>query len=232
MTNWLKSEPADSTMTTTLDPKATSPSSVPTRARTRARARTLRNVLLFMAPAFLGFLIFVGYPLLATLYYSFTRYDLINPPRWTGLDYYVRIFSTEPLVRTAAYNTLWLVIVLTVWRVVFALGVASVISRLKAGIGLVRTLCYLPALAPPAAATLAFVFLFNPEFGPVNRFLHLVGIDGALWFNHPAMSKPALTLLVMWGSGELMIIILAALLDVPHELHEAASLDGAGPVRR
>jgi multiple sugar transport system permease protein len=136
------------------------------------------------------------------------------------------------LVGTAAYNTLWLVIVLTACRVLFSLGVASVISRLKRGVGLIRTLCYLPALAPPAAATLAFVFLFNPEFGPVNRILKFFGIDGGLWFNDPSMAKPALTLLVMWGSGELMIIILAALLDVPQELHEAASLDGAGPARR
>jgi multiple sugar transport system permease protein len=116
--------------------------------------------------------------------------------------------------------------------VTFALGVASVISRLKAGVGLVRTLCYLPSLAPPAAATLAFVFLFNSEFGPVNRFLKLVGIDGGLWFNSPTMSKPALSLLALWGSGELMIIILAALLDVPPEQYEAAQLDGAGPIRR
>jgi multiple sugar transport system permease protein len=185
-----------------------------------------------MAPALIGFLIFFAYPLIATLYYSFTKYDLINPPQWIGFGNYVRMFTSEPLVGTAAYNTLWLVIVLTVCRVLFSLGVASVISRLKRGIGLIRTLCYLPALAPPAAATLAFVFLFNPEFGPVNRILKFFGIDGGLWFNDPSMAKPALTLLVMWGSGELMIIILAALLDVPQELHEAASLDGAGPIRR
>ncbi|MEC3978785.1 sugar ABC transporter permease [Amycolatopsis sp. H20-H5] len=201
----------------------------------RAGARTAkrrRTVFYFIAPATLGFLIFFGYPLIATVYYSFTKYDLINPPQWIGFDNYVRMFSSEPLVGTAAYNTLWLVIVLTICRVAFSLGVASVISRLKAGVGLIRTLCYLPALAPPAAATLAFVFLFNPEFGPVNRFLKLIGVDGGLWFNDPSMSKPALTLLVMWGSGELMIIILAALLDVPTELHEAAQLDGAGPIRR
>ncbi|GAB3721164.1 sugar ABC transporter permease [Amycolatopsis oliviviridis] len=180
----------------------------------------------------LGFLIFFGYPLIATVYYSFTRYDLINAPEFVGFDNYIRMFTSEPLVGTAAYNTLWLVIVLTFCRVVFALGTASIISRLKSGVGLVRTLCYLPSLAPPAAATLAFVFLFNPEYGPVNAFLSAVGIDGGLWFNDPAMSKPALTLLVMWGSGELMIIILAALLDVPQEQYEAAELDGAGPVRR
>ncbi|UUV35093.1 sugar ABC transporter permease [Amycolatopsis roodepoortensis] len=219
-------------MTSTLDSRAVASPSASTRTRKGNAARRRRTVFYFIAPAMLGFLIFFGYPLIATVYYSFTRYDLINAPEFIGFDNYVRMFTSEPLVGTAAYNTLWLVIVLTVCRVVFALGVASVISRLKSGVGLVRTLCYLPSLAPPAAATLAFVFLFNPEYGPVNAFLDFVGIDGGLWFNDPAMSKPALTLLVMWGSGELMIIILAALLDVPQEQYEAAELDGAGPVRR
>jgi len=217
-------------MTTTLSARAAAPPPAPTGVRTGARR--YRTAAVFMAPAALGFLVFFGYPLVATVYYSFTRYDLINPPQFIGFDNYLRMFTSEPLIRTAAYNTLWLVVVLTVCRVVFALGVASVISRLKAGVGLVRTLCYLPSLAPPAAATLAFVFLFNSEFGPVNRFLKLVGIDGGLWFNSPTMSKPALSLLALWGSGELMIIILAALLDVPPEQYEAAQLDGAGPIRR
>ncbi|MET8852549.1 sugar ABC transporter permease [Amycolatopsis sp. NPDC004625] len=221
-------------MTSTAVPLKTDGSpSAPSKARAGARrAKRRRTVLFFMAPAFIGFLVFFGYPLIATVYYSFTRYDLINAPQFIGFDNYVRMFTSEPLVGTAAYNTLWLVVVLTVCRVVFSLGVASVISRLKSGVGLVRTLCYLPTLAPPAAATLAFVFVFNPEFGPVNRFLRLVGIDGGLWFNSPSMSKPALTLLALWGSGELMIIILAALLDVPTEQYEAAELDGAGPIRR
>jgi multiple sugar transport system permease protein len=216
-------------MTTTLSARAAPP---PARPAARTGWRRHRTAALFMAPAGLGFLVFFLYPLVATVYYSFTRYDLINPPQFIGFDNYVRMFTSEPLIRTAAYNTLWLVVVLTVCRVVFALGVASVISRLKAGVGLVRTLCYLPSLAPPAAATLAFVFLFNSEFGPVNRFLKLFGIDGGLWFNSPVMSKPSLSLLALWGSGELMIIILAALLDVPPEQYEAAQLDGAGPIRR
>jgi multiple sugar transport system permease protein len=219
-------------MTATLHRPDTDSSSAPAKGLGRVRSRRRWVVLGFMAPALLGFLIFFGYPLVATVYFSLTRYDLINPPEWVGFDNYVRMFTTEPLVGTAAYNTLWLVVVLTVCRVIFALGTASVISRLRRGLGLIRTLCYLPALAPPAAATLVFVFVFNPEFGPVNRFLRWLGIDGGLWFNDPAMSKPSLTLLVLWGSGELMIIILAALLDVPQEQYESASLDGAGPVRR
>ncbi|GAB2782800.1 carbohydrate ABC transporter permease [Amycolatopsis magusensis] len=219
-------------MTATLGRAVAPPPAPPARRRPAGRGRRRWTALAFLAPALIGFLVFFGYPLIATVYYSFTRYDLVNAPEWIGFGNYVRMFTTEPLAGTAAWNTLWLVVVLTVTRVLFALGVASVIARLKRGVGLIRTLCYLPALAPPAAATLAFVFLFNPEFGPVNRFLRLLGIDGGLWFNDPAMSKPALTLLVLWGSGELMIIILAALLDVPQEQYEAAELDGAGPLRR
>ena len=196
-----------------------------------ATGRRLR-VLAFMSPWIIGFTLFFAYPLLATGYFSFTSYDLLGAPNWVGLRNYAYLFTGDPVVRIAAWNTVWLVVVLTALRVAFALGVASVVARLRSGVGLVRTLCYLPALAPPVAATLAFVFLFNPGTGPVNGFLRLLGIDGPLWFNDPAWAKPALTLLTLWGCGELMIILLAALLDVPRELHEAAALDGAGAWRR
>ncbi|SDN36201.1 carbohydrate ABC transporter permease [Allokutzneria albata] len=216
-------------MTATLERAAVAPAP---RRTARPRSRNRWTVLAFMSPAIVGFVVFFGYPLIATAYFSFTRYDLINAPEWIGFDNYVRMFTSEPLVKVAAWNTLWLVVVLTVARVVFALGVASVIARLKSGVGIIRTLCYLPSLAPPVAATLVFSFLLNPEFGPVNAFLNFVGISSPLWFSDPAWSKPALTLLVLWGSGELMIIILAALLDVPQEQYEAAELDGAGAIRR
>jgi multiple sugar transport system permease protein len=136
------------------------------------------------------------------------------------------------LTRTAAYNTVWLVVVITVCRLVFATGAAAVLARIRSGAGLFRTLFYLPALAPPVAATLSFVFLFNPGTGPVNTLLGKLGIDGPLWFNDPRLAKPALTLLTLWGSGELVIIILAGMLDVSADLYEAAALDGAGPLRR
>lgn len=207
---------------------------MPTRplTRTQVRWRGRLRVLAFLAPWIIGFSCFFGYPLLATVYFSFTSYDLLNEVSWVGLRNYVYLFTGDPVVRTAAANTLWLVLVLTVLRVGFALGVASVISRLRRGVGLIRTLCYLPALAPPVAATLSFVFLFNPGTGPVNTVLRWFGVEGPLWFNDPAWAKPALTLLMLWGCGELMIIMLAALLDVPKELHEAAALDGAGPWHR
>jgi multiple sugar transport system permease protein len=188
--------------------------------------------LAFMAPALAGLALFVVYPLLALVYYSFTRYDLLNTPVWVGLRNYVFLLWGDPLARKAAYNTVWLVIVITVLRLVFATGVAAVLVRVRNGAGLFRTLIYLPALAPPVAATLAFTFLFNPGTGPVNTVLSWFGVSGPLWFSDPAWAKPALTLLTLWASGELIIIIMAGMLDVPGELYEAASLDGAGSVRR
>jgi multiple sugar transport system permease protein len=116
--------------------------------------------------------------------------------------------------------------------VVFALGVASVIARLKSGVGLVRTLCYLPSLAPPVAATLVFFLVMRPNEGPLDAFLGWFGIEGPLWFADPVWAKPGIAAVMLWVSGDLMIIILAAILDVPREQYEAAELDGAGPVRR
>ncbi|MEZ0075345.1 carbohydrate ABC transporter permease [Planotetraspora sp. GP83] len=188
--------------------------------------------LAFMAPALVGFAVFFAYPLGALLYYSFTRYDLLNTPVWVGLRNYAFLLTQDPLARKAAYNTVWLVVVITVLRLIFATGVAAVLARIRNGAGLFRTLIYLPALAPPVAATLVFTFLFNPGTGPVNTVLGWVGVKGPLWFSDPAWAKPALTLLTLWVSGELIIILLAGMLDVPAELYEAAGLDGAGSIRR
>src|SRR2546430_13042628 len=101
-------------------------------------------------------------------------------------------------------------------------------ARARRGVGVFRTIFYLPALAPPVAATLGFVYILNPSTGPVNTILGHLGINGPLWFNSPSWSKPSLVLLTVWGVGNTMVIFLAAALDVPRQLYESASLDGAG----
>ncbi|MFG1923014.1 carbohydrate ABC transporter permease [Cryptosporangium sp. NPDC048952] len=187
-------------------------------------------VLAFMSPWIVGFSVFFVYPLLSTLYYSLTSFDLINDPVFVGARNFVFLFTKDPLVRTSAANTAYLVVAITVGRVGYGLLTALVLSKLKSrASGVFRTLFYLPALAPPVAAALAFVFVFNPGTGPVNNLLDVVGIKGPLWFNDPSWSKPSLTVLALWASGEVMVILLAALLDVPTDYYEAASLDGAGP---
>jgi multiple sugar transport system permease protein len=129
-------------------------------------------------------------------------------------------------------NTLWLVAIMVPLKVMFAFGVALMLTRARRGIGFFRAIFYLPALAPPVAATLGFVYLLNPATGPVNAVLGVVGIEGPLWFGDPGWSKPALTLLLLWGVGNTMIIFVAALVDVPRHLYESAALDGAGPLQR
>jgi multiple sugar transport system permease protein len=202
------------------------------RARRRAAWRRRRTVLLLMAPWLAGFSIFFGYPLVMSGYLSLTHYDLLSPPRWVGLANYRYLFGTDQQVWPAVRNTLWIIAVLVPLQVIAAFGIALMVSRAKQGAGFFRTVFYLPALAPPVAATLAFVYILNPATGPINVLLSKLGIDGPLWFQDPSWSKPSLTLLGMWGVGNTMIIFLAAVLDVPKHLYESAELDGAGPLQR
>ena len=200
--------------------------------RSKLTWRRRLTVLGFMSPAILGFSVFFAYPLIATVYFSFQRYDLLSPPEYVGWSNYSYFLHDDPRVWQSIRNTMWLVVVLVPARILFALVISQLLLTVKRGSGILRALYYLPALAPPVAATLMFVLLFNPATGPVNQGLSLLGIDGPLWFNDPRWAKPGLTLLGLWGVGEVMIIILAALLNVPKELYEAASLDGANAVKR
>jgi multiple sugar transport system permease protein len=185
-----------------------------------------------MSPWLVGFSVFFGYPLVMSAYLSFNHYDLLSSPRWVGLGNYRYLFGTDPQVWTAIRNTLWIIAVAVPLQVLFAFGIALMLSRARRGIGIFRTVFYLPALAPPVAATLGFVYILNPSTGPVNTLLGHLGINGPLWFNDPAWSKPSLVALGIWGVGNTMVIFLAAILDVPRQLYESAELDGAGPLQR
>lgn len=202
-------------------------------ARGRRTTDNRRGVAwLMLTPALAGLAIFFVYPLVANVYYSFTRYNLLQAPEWIGWRNYSYLFTQDPKIVTAALNTLWLVVVLVPIRIIMAMTMAGLLTRAKRASGLWRTVFYMPALIPPVASIVAFVFLFNPGTGPVNSILKLLGIKGPLWFNDPALAKPSLVLLGVWAMGDLMIIFLASLLDVPQEQHEAAALDGANAVQR
>jgi multiple sugar transport system permease protein len=209
-----------------------SPAAARRQAKRRATWRRRGTVALFLSPWVVGFSVFFGYPLVMSGYLSFFHYDLLNPPRYIGLANYRYLFNGDPQIWPAIRNTLWLIAVLVPLQVAFAWGIALMLSRAKHGAGFFRTVFYLPSLVPPVAATLAFVYVFNPATGPVNTILSKLGIEGPLWFNDPAWAKPSLVLLSLWGIGNTMIIFLAAILDVPKHLDESAQLDGAGPLQR
>ncbi|GAA4633782.1 sugar ABC transporter permease [Actinoallomurus vinaceus] len=191
----------------------------------RARRRHRLRVLAFMSPWLVGFSLFFAYPLAATVYFSFFRYNLFQLTP-VGLTNYKFLFK-DPYAWTAIKNTLWLVAVMVPLRVLFGLGLAQLLSKIKRGGNILRSIFYLPFLIPPVAATVAFVFVVNPGTGPINGIFAKVGIHLPDWFNDPTWTKPGLTLLALWGIGDVMIILLAALLDVPKTLYEAAAIDGA-----
>ncbi len=200
--------------------------------RRRASRRKNLVILGMLAPALLGLAIFFVYPLIASVFYSFTRFDLVSDPEFIGFRNYEYLFTKDPKVATAALNTLWFVVIMVPVKLLFAFFVANLLVRSRRANGVWRTLFYLPALVPPVASVVAFVFLFNPGTGPVNTILKALGLHGPLWFNDPALSKPTLLLLSIWVMGDVMIILLAGLLDVPRELYEAAGLDGANAAQK
>jgi multiple sugar transport system permease protein len=196
------------------------PVAAPLRKRRRRQHGT---VLLLMGPWILGFLIFFAYPLVATVWYSFTRFDLLSPPSFVGLRNYRYFLFEDPNSWKSLRNTLWFVIFMMP---------ARLLVKIRRGGSIYRTIFFLPSLAPPVAATIAFAFLFNPGTGAVNALLGRFGIDGPLWLSDPAYAKPVLLALGVWGMGDVMVIFLAALLDVPNDQYEAAGLDGANAVQQ
>jgi multiple sugar transport system permease protein len=207
------------------------PSSVAKRHRQRRRREDLA-ALPYLAHWIVGIAIFVVYPIVAIIYLSFSKYNSFGPPELVGFANWNYVLFQYPYLVPALVNTLWFVVVMVTSRTLFGLGLGMLMVQVKRGAGLYRTLLYLPYLAPPVAATLAFVFLLNPASGPGSVVLSALGITPPAWFNDPAWSKPALTVLALWGVGDLMVIFLASLLDLPREQYEAASLDGAGAIRQ
>ena len=197
----------------------------------RPRKRNVKRgltILLFMSPWLLGFVLLIFYPMVSSLFFSFTNYTLIGAPKWVGFQNYIFMFSKDPFFWLAFRNTIWIILVGVPLRIAFAIFTAWLLTLPRSGTRTYRTLYFLPTMAPPAAAALAFVLVFNPTFGPINQILRAVGMhEPPLWFFGPGSSKWGLVMLGLWGVGDAMIIFLAGLLDVPRQLYEAADIEGA-----
>ncbi|CAN2178917.1 UgpA ABC-type sugar transport systems, permease components [Candidatus Nanopelagicaceae bacterium] len=187
-------------------------------------------IFLCMSPWIFGIIIFTAYPMIASFYQAFTKFNLIDKPEWVGLDNFHRMFYEDSDFWLALKNTIWISAISIPLRIVFALFTAWVLTKPKRGSSLYRTIFFLPSMVPTVAASMAFTYIFNPAYGPINRGLEAIGIkEPPFWFMDPKWSKWGLILLGLWGIGDTMIIYLAGLLDVPKSLYEAASLEGASP---
>jgi multiple sugar transport system permease protein len=198
--------------------------------RVSARGREdLRNGLLFASPWLIGLVVFIAYPIAASLYYSFCSYDAIRPARWVGLRNYQQMLFDDPLFWKSLGNTLYMAAFGLPIGLVASLGVALLLNQKVRGIAFYRTLYFLPSITPVVATSILWLWLLNPEIGLINILLGKVGITNApAWLQDPLWAKPALILMGLWGAGGGMVIYLAGLQDVPESLYEAAKLDGAG----
>ena len=187
---------------------------------------------LFLLPWFIGFFGLTLGPILTSLYLSFTDFDLLTPPRLNNAANYVRIFTADPKFVQSMKVTIFFVLFSVPLKLAFALAVALLLNRGMRGLPVYRAIFYLPSLL---GASVAIAVLWRQLFardGVVNHVLGLVGIEGPAWISDPRYSLWTLVVLSIWQFGSPMIIFLAGLRQIPQDMYEAASLDGASRWRQ
>ncbi|WP_433716693.1 carbohydrate ABC transporter permease [Nocardia sp. CA-084685] len=197
-------------------------------ARRRERAGWM-----FVAPNLLAVLVFLLFPLGVSLYLSLYSWDLFSAPRFVGVANYRRLFASDPLFLIALRNTTVFTMLTLVPTVVIGLAVAAVLNRKLAGIGIFRTIAFLPLVASTVAMAVVWRFIFTTDDGLLNIMLGWVGIDPVPWLTDPDWALVSLSIVTVWKSVPFAtVILLAAMQGVPETLYEAARIDGAGAMRR
>ncbi len=207
----------------------TVPMSSPPQPAPRRKPRRRPNVAyLFLAPWIVGALLLTVGPMLASLYLSFTDYDLFSSPNWVGLRNYRQLFTDDPRFLHSLKVTLTYVCIAAPLKLLLALGVALILNRPRRGQGLYRSAFYAPSLLG-ASVSIALVWraLFTDD-GTVDRLTSAIGFDTGGWINQPDYALYTLVLLAGWQFGAPMVIFLAGLKQIPQELYDAGAVDGAG----
>jgi multiple sugar transport system permease protein len=183
--------------------------------------------LAFISPWLIGFLLWTLFPLLSSIYYSFTRYDLLRPPAFIGLANFVEIFTSDKTFGVVASNTLYYVLIGGPLSVVAAFLLASLLNLKIKGRSVFRAIFFFPAIVPAVVVAMIWSYLLNTQYGLVNGALQALGMQSIRFLSQPSLAKPSLIMINMWASGTAMVIFLATLQDVPREYYEAATVDGA-----
>lgn len=186
----------------------------------------------FISPWLVGFAVFTAIPFFASIYLSFTRYDIVSPPVWVGAANYARLLGEDPLFWKSLGITFKYALVAVPVGIVAGVGLALLLNLEIAGISVYRTVFYLPSIVPVVATSVVFVWILNPQIGLVNGILAYFGIQGPAWLQDTRWAFWSLVLMSMWAVGGSMIIYLAGLKDIPAALYEAAIIDGAGAWQR
>ena len=201
---------------------------------TRRERREAFEALAFLSPWIIGFVLFIGGPIIASLVMSFYRWDpsdLDHPRQFIGTANYRELFRDE-MLRTSLYNTILYAAMYIPAAVCTALFLAVLLNQKLPGMRAFRTILYLPTITQGVATFALWRIVYDADSGPINRFLRLFMTNPPGWLIDPAWSKPAIVLMNLWSVGGMMLIFLAGLQNIPRQLYEAASIDGAGQWRR
>lgn len=183
---------------------------------------------LCISPWLVGFLVFLVFPILLSIYLSFTDYDYVSAPKFVGLANYQRALQHDPLFWHSLKVTFLYAAMALPLELVFSFGLALLLNRQGRGMSIYRTIYYLPAILPLVAVSILWTWVFNSQYGILNWGLSLFGIQGPAWLSDPDWALFALVIMSLWGIGRAMIIYLAGLQNINPELHDAAKVDGAG----
>lgn len=186
----------------------------------------------FISPWLVGFLVFTAFPFLASVYLSFTRYDIVSPPAWVGAANYRMLLTRDPLFWKALSITFKYALIAVPLGAVASVCLALLLNLPVKGMSVYRTIFYLPSIVPVVATSVVWIWILNPQIGLVNGLLKRVGITGPAWLQDTKWAFWSLVLMSLWGVGGSMVIYLAGLKDIPRHLYEAALLDGASPLQR
>lgn len=189
--------------------------------------RAFLKGLVFISPWLVGFFVWVAYPILSSIYYSFTRYDVLRDPRWVGLDNYRNLILGDDLFTKTLLNTLYFAAFAVPLSNIYAFLLALLLNSPIKLRSFFRTIFYIPSIVPTVASAMLWMYIFNFNIGLINNILVSLGMTRLPWLTDPAWAKPSLIVVSIWSSGTAMLIYLAALQDVPRSLYDAAKVDGA-----
>ncbi|MGG1553436.1 carbohydrate ABC transporter permease [Paenibacillus ferrarius] len=187
---------------------------------------------LFLSPWLVGFFLLTLWPMFLSVYYSFTKYTLLDVPNWIGLSNYKQILFDDETFRKSIKVTFQFVLLAIPAKLIFALLVAMLLNKKLKGISIYRTVIYLPSLIGTSLAVSVLWKNIFSDTGFINQILNVLGIQGSNWISNPKTALGTLILLVVWQFGSSMIIFLAGLKQIPQDLYEASSVDGAGKVKQ
>lgn len=192
-----------------------------------AEKKEALTAMIFIAPWVVGFLVFTLVPIISSLYYSMTNYNVLNEPSFIKFDNYINLFKDKVYLKSLS-NTLYMILFGVSTTIVISLIISIIMDNRKLrGTSLFRVFFFMPTLVPTVIACVLWIWMLQPASGVVNKLLSYIGVEGPGWIASPTWSKPAMILMMVWACGNIIIVNMAGLQDIPQSLYESASIDGA-----